>query len=129
MEWIVRELLPGDHIRVKRPLYYHHGIYVGDGKVIHYTGEAGDSLEHPELVSVMKTSLDFFAQDGIVEVAKLSAKEKIYSRSYKKRIQLAESYLGERNYNFLHNNCETLANKCCYKKVLSSQIDDFKKTL
>ena len=39
MQWIIRELLPGDHIRVKRPLYYHHGIYVGKGKVIHYSGK------------------------------------------------------------------------------------------
>ena len=31
----------GDHIRVKRAggVYYHHGLDVGDGYVIHYSGE------------------------------------------------------------------------------------------
>ncbi|HRT20579.1 MAG TPA: lecithin retinol acyltransferase family protein, partial [Candidatus Hydrogenedentes bacterium] len=28
----------GDHIKVRRFLYSHHGIDCGDGTVIHYTG-------------------------------------------------------------------------------------------
>lgn len=33
----------GDHVKVKRMggLYTHHGIDLGDGRVIHYSGEVG----------------------------------------------------------------------------------------
>ena len=129
MKWTIRELKEGDHIRVKRPHYYHHGIYVGDSNVIHYCSETGDSIDHPELVYVRETSIDFFSSGEIVEVASLNLFELLYSRKREERIKIAKSMLGEGNYNFLHNNCETLANKCCYKKVLSSQIEDLKKTL
>ncbi len=33
----------GDHIRVYRTLYWHHGIDAGDGTVIHLSGEPGRS--------------------------------------------------------------------------------------
>jgi len=29
----------GDHIKVSRGLYSHHGIFAGNGQVIHYSGE------------------------------------------------------------------------------------------
>ena len=36
----------GDHIRVKRigGLYAHHGIYVSDDEVIHFTSRDGDGI-------------------------------------------------------------------------------------
>ena len=129
MKWVIKELKIGDHIRVKRPYYYHHGVYVGEGKVIHYCGLNGDAVETPEEVFVRETSIDFFAQGSIVETAELSFFESLFSRRRKKRVKIAKKNLGVRGYNFLHNNCETFANKCCYTKTLSSQIDDFKKTL
>ena len=36
--WDYREPQPGDQLRVKRTGYYHHGIYAGDGMVIHFNG-------------------------------------------------------------------------------------------
>ncbi len=126
MKWIIRTLKPGDHIRVGRGMYYHHGVYIGDNEVIHYTGESGDSIDKPELVEVKKTSIEFFSQSGIVEIASLSFFEKLFSRSRKKRILLAVNSIGEKNYDFLNNNCETLANKCCYRCQLTSQVKDKK---
>ncbi|KAJ8500181.1 hypothetical protein OPV22_010733 [Ensete ventricosum] len=40
------QLVPGDHIYSWRSAYSyaHHGIYVGDGMVIHYTGAAGQEI-------------------------------------------------------------------------------------
>ncbi|XP_073008400.1 protein LEAD-SENSITIVE 1-like [Typha latifolia] len=40
------ELKPGDHIYSWRKayIYAHHGIYVGDGKVIHFTRAAGQEI-------------------------------------------------------------------------------------
>lgn len=126
MKWVLEKLEIGDHIRVKRPYYYHHGVYVGDGMVIHFTGEQNDSISEPEKVLVRKTTIEFFANGTIVEKAKLSFLEKRHAKNRKIVVEEAEKAVGEGNYDFLHNNCEDFANKVCYNKKLSSQIDDIK---
>lgn len=126
MKWVLEKLEIGDHIRVKRPYYYHHGVYVGDGMVIHFTGEQNDSISEPEKVLVRKTTIEFFANGTIVEKAKLSLLEKRHAKNRKIVVEEAEKAVGEGNYDFLHNNCEDFANRVCYNKKLSSQIDDIK---
>ena len=100
-----------------------------NNEVIHFTGEKGDSIENPENVEVKKTTIDFFAQKGIVEVASPSLKEKFFVRNKSKRIRLAFASLGKKGYNFLHNNCETFANECCYTRPLTSQTEESQKKL
>ena len=129
MKWIIRPLKEGDHIRVKRPTYFHHGLYVGNNEVIHYTSLQDDGVSSPDEVEVRKTSLSFFAKEEIVEVASLSLKEKFFKRSKKETVRLATSSLGEKNYSFIHNNCEDFANRCAYKKKLTSQTEKLKETL
>lgn len=126
MKWVFEKLEPGDHIRVKRAYYYHHGVYVGDGMVVHYTGEDNDSISEPEKVLVRKTTLEFFARGEIVEKAQPGFFEKKYKLSQKQALENANMAIGQSNYDFLHNNCEDLANRICYKKVLTSQINDLK---
>ena len=41
-------------------------------------------------------------------------------------LENAEKAVGEGKYDFLHNNCEDLANRICYKKKLTSQVNDIK---
>lgn len=127
MKWVIRQLMPGDHIRVNRGHYYHHGVFIGNGEVVHYTGESNDSIENPDLVKVKKTSIEFFAQNSIVEVASLSLLEKLFSRNKKSRILIAINSIGMGDYDFYNNNCETFANKCCYKKQMTSQVGERKK--
>lgn len=126
MKWVFAKLEKGDHIRVKRPYYYHHGVYVGGGMVVHFTGEENDSVSEPEKVLVRKTTLDFFANGTIIEKAKPSFIEKMYVRKTDKILENAEKAVGEGKYDFLHNNCEDLANRICYKKKLTSQVNDIK---
>ena len=42
MVFVDKNLQAGDIIGVKRFLYSHYGVFVGDGKVIHYSGDGGD---------------------------------------------------------------------------------------
>ena len=86
-------------------------------------------MDRPDQVEVIETDMSFFLQDGIAEVAKPSFKESFFVRNKKEAVKLAKESLGKKGYNFLHNNCETLANECCYKKTLTSQIEDLKRTL
>ena len=36
-QWEYKEPTLGAQIRVKRPTYYHHGIYIGNGRVINFS--------------------------------------------------------------------------------------------
>lgn len=126
MKWEYGVLTKGDHIRVNRNHYYHHGIYLGNNEVIHYTGEKSDDVSHPENVKVRITNLDFFANGNPIEKAVYSFREKLNRNPVEKIIEIAKSRLGEANYNFVKNNCEDFANQCCYKKMPKTQIDSFR---
>jgi hypothetical protein len=54
---------PGDHIQVRRPrLYYHHGIYVSDDRVIQFG--SGVTLANKGAVGINAVSLKDFEQGG-----------------------------------------------------------------
>lgn len=59
----------GSHIKVWRGCYYHHGIYVGTGQVIHYKSHG-----------IIMTSLDKFSQGAAVEVVSLRPELQPYSQ-------------------------------------------------
>ena len=52
-------LKPGDVIGVSRALYDHYGIYIGDGKVIHYADKTKDFGRN---VSIYETDLKEFTE-------------------------------------------------------------------
>ena len=62
--WDYREPKPGDQLRVKRTGYYHHGIYAGDGMVIHFNG---GPEAHAADVEVQKTDISEFLRGGLPE--------------------------------------------------------------
>ena len=96
----------GDHIRVRRlrGLYWHHGIDVGDGTVVHYSGEP----LHPRKASISQVSLDDFLDGGVMEVV-----EYVHDlRPAEEVVAYALSRLGERRYGVWWNNCEHFATHC-----------------
>lgn len=86
----------GDHIKVMRSAYSHHGIYIGKRKVIEYN----DGIVQES------TLIDFANGDNILLVNEPTeySKEEI--------VQRAKSRLGEFEYNLLYNNCENFATWC-----------------
>lgn len=116
MEWKISVLNPGDHIRVKRDHYNHHGVYVGNNEVVHYTANDGDGLNKASEVFVQKTSVEFFLKDGVAEIAVYSRKEKRRLNKVDDIIKLANASLGRGDYNVINNNCETFANEVTFKK-------------
>ncbi len=86
----------GDHIKVMRTVYSHHGIYIGKGQVIEYN----DGV-------VQESSLKSFADgDSIICVYEPSD----YTKN--EIVQRAKSRLGESDYNLAWNNCENFATWC-----------------
>lgn len=116
MEWKISVLYPGDHIRVKRDHYNHHGIYMGNGEVIHYTAKDGDGLNASDNVIVSRTSIEFFLKNGVAERAIYSRKERKRLNKTEDILRFANESIGQGNYDLITNNCETFANKICFKK-------------
>lgn len=133
----------GDHIFVDRSvfgikLYEHHGIYVGDDKVVHYNGLARGivlekscfeeilsnvvPLDKRNIAKVEMTSLEEFASGDTWQIkeytnAPFSGQE--VARRAKERV-------GEQKYNLLINNCEHFCNECVFGEHVSQQVQNVK---
>lgn len=103
----------GDHIYVRRLVYSHHGIYTGDGNVIHYTGEEKEKKDP----LIRETDIEAFLKGG-----------KLRMRNYKKRLppsetlSLAKEHLSDNRYSLAFNNCEHFATYCATGKRKSRQL-------
>jgi hypothetical protein len=109
------DLRRGAHLATQRRGYVHHGIYIGNGKVIHYAGLSRRLCRGPvEIVSVE----DFAAGFGFEVIAHLRVQ---YSGL--EVVRRALSRLGERNYKLLTNNCEHFCMWCLFGQARSEQIE------
>ena len=133
----------GDHIFVDRSvlgvkLYEHHGIYVGDDKVVHYNGLARGivlekscfeeilsnvvPLDKRNVAKVEMTSLEEFASGDTWQIKKHANAP--FSGT---DIALcAKSRVGEQKYNLLINNCEHFCNECVFGEHISQQVQNVK---
>jgi len=105
----------GDHIYVGRVGYTHHGIDVGDGRVIHYGGEPDGSEAH---ASIRYATLQEFAQGGEVRV-------RDYGESFgpDEAVARAESKLGERDQHLFGRDGEFFASWCVAGCNTSGQLN------
>lgn len=110
---------PGDHLRVwRRPGYYHHGIYVSDGRVIQFG--SGVTLAGKGSVGVTAIPLGDFEQGGTAAVVR-HGYESWFTGHHPaadepwKIIARAEYMLKLQPrlpYNLIGHNCEHVANLC-----------------
>ena len=100
-------LQPGDHLVVSRRLYTHHGVYAGDGWVV-----------HKNFGPVRLESLSRFASGAKVRVCLPKAGEfpptTVLAR--------AVSRLGKDRYDLLFDNCEHFVRWCRTGKAESPQV-------
>lgn len=103
----------GDHLVSVRFGYTHHGIYIGSGEVIHYSG-FGDSVSGP----ICRASLDNFS-GGMPTVV---TPHPLAVHDAEERIARGYTRLGEEKYNLLTNNCEHFVSWCIYGTNSSEQV-------
>lgn len=112
----------GDHIYAGRPLlgvvgYSHHGIYLGNQRVIHYAGYAnGFSGGGSQKVEVI--DLEAFLAGQVPQVRRYPVRR--YGRE--QVVGRAMSRLGEDRYSLFSNNCEHFAAWCCTGESVSRQV-------
>ncbi|MEJ0035786.1 MAG: lecithin retinol acyltransferase family protein [Gammaproteobacteria bacterium] len=93
-----RELPLGAHVITPRRGYLHHGIYVGDGKVVHYAGLANGLRRGP----VEEVPLGRFASGRPFWLRPSPAP----AFDAAEIVCRARSRVGERRYRLFTNNCE-----------------------
>ncbi len=106
---------PGDHLVSPRRGYTHHGIYAGDGRVLHYSGWS----RFLRSGTVSQATLPEFARGRDIHVECRSEQalppEQIIAR--------ALSRLGEDRYHLLRNNCEHFSEWARYGVARSRQVE------
>lgn len=107
----------GAHLVTERRGYRHHGIYVGNGKVVHYAGLVGSLHRGP----VEEISIARFAA-GHETWMKSTLSARFVGED---AVQRARSRLGENRYRVLTNNCEHFCTWCVYGENRSEQIDEY----
>ena len=123
--WVEKPPQRGDHIRVQRldGLYAHHGIYISDDEVIHFTGRDDDSILDGSQPEVISTDLDFFLKDGTLEVKEYTTYESLLLYPTEFIVEKARSCIGNKGYNLAFNNCEHFANRCTLGLHESHQVE------
>jgi hypothetical protein len=111
----IRTLPVGAHLVTPRRAYTHHGIYVGGGRVVHYSGSSRSLHIGP----VEEVSIELFSRGRPVKVrphrgSAFSAAEIAFR---------ARSRLGENRYDVFKNNCEHFCEWCIRGANTSYQID------
>jgi hypothetical protein len=120
-EWI-KKPSKSSHIRVSRGLYCHHGIYISDEEVIHFTGKDGDSVLDWSKPEVITSNLKYFLKDGVLESKEYTAEELDDLYPTEHIVQYAKACLGDKGYNLVFNNCEHFANTCTLGRFRSNQV-------
>jgi hypothetical protein len=105
----------GAHLVTPRRGYLHHGIYVGDGKVVHYAGLASGLHRGP----VEEVPLTRFTSGRPVWL-KSHAPSNFECPEV---IQRARSRIGEDCYQLLTNNCEHFCEWCLHGEHRSYQVE------
>lgn len=110
---------PADHIRVYRADkdYWHHGIYIGVGRVIHFTG-GKKTKEH---AVVADTSLDDFMLEGKVEIVPYQEGECLPPDVVIERAK-QDVGKGKGKYDLLGRNCEHLVTWWKAGRMRSKQV-------
>jgi lecithin:retinol acyltransferase len=105
----------GSHIVTPRRGYLHHGIYVGDGKVVHYAGLCFGVHRGP----VEEVTLSRFAGGRIVWIRS----DGVSMFDPQETVRRARSRLGEDRYRLLTNNCEHFCEWCLRGTPRSRQVE------
>ena len=108
----------GDVLRVYRGLYYHYGVYVGNGRVVHFCSTGMNELDSSS-ADIVETSFARFSKGDDVSV------DNRYVARYSSEevVERAKKMIGTQmgKYDLYGNNCEHFANWCKTGETMSYQ--------
>lgn len=114
LEAVARSIEIGAHLLSDRDGYVHHGIYAGNGQVIHYGGFDRSARRRPvETIPLCR----FAAGRGVRVQPEPQARYAGYAV-----VARARSRIGEDRYRILTNNCEHFSTWCVSGVGRSEQV-------
>jgi len=108
------------HIKIKRGLYWHHGVQLSDGTVVHYTGRGGEKTKTKKNALIQQTGMDKFVRDNPNPVVVVQHEKCFPTKLIEER---ARWCIGEDDYDLIQNNCEHFAVWCVTGKDESKQVE------
>lgn len=105
----------GAHLVTPRLGFAHHGIYVGNGRVVHYAGLSRSLCRGP----VEEVSLAVF-RNGKAVVLRGDGRVRYPAATV---VERARSRVGEDRYRITTNNCEHFCSWCLRGEEQSEQIE------
>lgn len=114
-EHVASDLAPGAHVVTPRAAYLHHGIYVGNGYIVHYAGFSRGLRNAP----VEKVTVDEFTHGQALRI--LCDASPHFSGA--EVVARALSRIGEDRYHLLKNNCEHFCEWCLRAEPRSYQVE------
>jgi len=112
---IAADIPLGAHLTTDRRGYVHHGIYAGNGEVVHYVGFKGFLRCGP----VEKTTLAGFSGGYGFRVEPATQARYVEAEI----VRRATARLGEDDYRLLTNNCEHFCTWCLSGESRSEQVE------
>jgi len=112
---LIERTAPGSHVITPRRGFLHHGIYVGDGNVVHYAGFTHGIVNGP----VEEISLHQFTCGRTVWTDYASP----VSFCADEVVRRARSRVGENHYRLFSNNCEHFCEWCLRGEHRSYQVE------
>lgn len=113
----------GDILIIDRKLYKHYAVYIGNGKVIHYSASDSDFGFD---IAIRESNLNSFAGKYNFIIGQFTnsflQNHKIFSPE--ETVARARSRLGEQKYNLVTNNCEHFASWCKTGVSQSNQVNN-----
>jgi hypothetical protein len=103
------------HVVTSRHAYLHHGIYVGNGTIVHYAGFVRGLRRGP----VEEVSLAVFTRGRPVWIRS----NRPPKFEHEEIVRRARSRIGEDCYRLLSNNCEHFCEWCLRGEHRSYQVD------
>jgi len=103
----------GDHLVTPRTGYTHHGLYLGNQQVIHYSGKSAHDQG-----SIQQVTLEEFCDGKACRVRDYPFR--VYGR--KESVERANQRLGETKYSLVFNNCEQFVTWCIMGFGYSEQL-------
>jgi hypothetical protein len=105
----------GAHLVTPWRGFAHHGIYVGNGRVVHYNSTVYQFRRRP----IEETSMQEFREGRPLFL--VDHAETVYETN--EVLRRARSRLGEDRYHLLNNNCEHLVEWCLHGVERSFQVE------
>jgi hypothetical protein len=112
----------GDHIKVHREMkwgvtYWHHGVDLGDGRVVHRSGEPDDLMNKTDACVVVVPRTEFAEGADVVVEDAVGVDE-----DSAPIVQRALSQVGRVGYHLIWDNCEHFAHWCRRGRWRSKQV-------